>query len=111
MLGVSASQRREAPVWNTVTLGLLGVVTGLAMVVRDLRLLFAFGGATWGNFVTYPFPAAMFLKYLYDQRNDKNDHNDGKVSAEVYVAGAVGLLGLVMSAIGTRGAIQVALER
>eukprot|EP00541_Cyclophora_tenuis_P019269 CAMPEP_0116565450 /NCGR_PEP_ID=MMETSP0397-20121206/13906_1 /TAXON_ID=216820 /ORGANISM="Cyclophora tenuis, Strain ECT3854" /LENGTH=313 /DNA_ID=CAMNT_0004092227 /DNA_START=71 /DNA_END=1012 /DNA_ORIENTATION=+ len=102
LVGVKESQRKDG-LLNMVTIALLSVITGLACVIRDLRLILAFGGATWGNFVTYPFPVLMFLKCVHDQRRT--------MKMEVPLAATVGILGLLMGIIGARSAVEMAMGR
>ena len=93
-------EKRTDGLLNAVTVTLLAGVTGLALVIRDLRVLLAFGGATWGNFVTYLFPICMLLSLA--------KKNSAKVSTrELPIAWTVLVAGLVMSAIGTQQALQM----
>jgi amino acid permease len=83
---------------NTLTVGLLAMITGLAFVVKDLGKVLAFGGATWGNAVIYLFPAYMFTKVAHNLKPE--------LKKEVPQVIATGILGLAMGIIGTTRAIK-----
>mmetsp|Transcript_16263 Transcript_16263/g.37355 ORF Transcript_16263/g.37355 Transcript_16263/m.37355 type:complete len:123 (-) Transcript_16263:302-670(-) len=100
MIGVDHSKRTDS-LLNILTVGLLVIVTGVAYVVRDLRLVLAVCGATWGNVITYIFPTFMFLKCLDDKKTDASKQ-------EVWFAIAVSIMGLGMSIIGTMRAFSMA---
>eukprot|EP00953_Heterococcus_sp_UTEX-ZZ885_P033821 17576-Heterococcus_DN1.PRE.1 len=46
---------------KVATVGLLGLFTGLAMVLRNLGFVVAFGGALLGSAVIYVCPALMWV--------------------------------------------------
>ena len=50
------------------TVLLLGLVTAISLVLKDLGLVVAFGGAILGSALVYIMPALMFLK---NERNAK----------------------------------------
>ena len=83
--------KRDDGLINKVTLGALAVVTLLASQLRDLGLVASVGGATFGTALVFVYPAVMFLK------NQK-----GKKTIETRVCQFIGLLGVVMGAIGTK---------
>eukprot|EP00339_Tiarina_fusa_P025032 CAMPEP_0117081830 /NCGR_PEP_ID=MMETSP0472-20121206/57653_1 /TAXON_ID=693140 ORGANISM="Tiarina fusus, Strain LIS" /NCGR_SAMPLE_ID=MMETSP0472 /ASSEMBLY_ACC=CAM_ASM_000603 /LENGTH=165 /DNA_ID=CAMNT_0004809877 /DNA_START=24 /DNA_END=519 /DNA_ORIENTATION=- len=55
-------QDRPNSLLNSVTVGLLTLITGMAYFLSDLRKLLAFNGATWGNAVIYLLPTYMFVQ-------------------------------------------------
>ena len=68
---------------------MLAVVTLLASQLTDLGLVAAVGGATFGTALVFIYPAIMFLK------------SQKKRTKETIPAAIIGVLGLVMGAIGT----------
>ena len=94
-----ASAKRTPQMLNVLTLVLLGGVTMCAYCVRDLRLIFSLGGATWGNAVIYLFPTYMFVQCAKKMP---------ELNKEVPVATATGFLGLFMGIIGTVKALESA---
>jgi amino acid permease len=84
--------------FNTLTVGLLAMITGLAFVVKDLGKVLAFGGATWGNAVIYLFPTYMFTKVAQNIKPE--------LKKEVPRVIATGILGLAMGIIGSTQAIK-----
>jgi amino acid permease len=87
---------------NMLTLGLLAIISCMAYVVRDLTVVFAFGGATWGNALIYLFPTFMLMQCAKKMPQLKK---------EVPIAAATGLLGLMMGVIGTIRAVKSALSK
>lgn len=83
---------------NAMTLGLLGGVTALAIVLKDVSFVLAFGGATLGNLLTYVYPAMMYSKTVKDQNRSE--------SVGVAVANSSAILGIVMGVIGAKMAIE-----
>jgi len=82
---------------NPLTVVLLTIITGLAWVLKDIGIILALGGATWGNAVIYLFPALM----LYHTAKKYPE-----IQKDVPQAVASGLLGLVLGAVGTTRALQ-----
>ena len=83
--------KRDDGLINKITLGALAVVTLLASQLRDLGLVASVGGATFGTALVFVYPAVMFLK------NQK-----GKKTIETRICQAIGILGIIMGAIGTK---------
>lgn len=95
LLSIPVEKRRK--ISDPLTIVLLTVITGLAMVLKDIRLILSLGGATWGNCVIYGFPALMVVqgaKHLPQLR------------PLVPTAALNGVLGLVLAVVGTTRAIQ-----
>ena len=86
--------RDSARFLNKVTVATLAVVTLLASQLRDLGIVAAVGGATFGTALVFIYPAIMFLK----SQSERN--------AETFPAAAIGVLGVLMSAIGTVLSLQ-----
>eukprot|EP00977_Amphora_coffeiformis_P027705 scaffold34634_cov171-Amphora_coffeaeformis.AAC.14 len=82
---------------DPLTVVLLTIITSIAMVLKDIRLILSFGGATWGNFVIYGFPALMVVQGAkrYPQ-----------LKPHVRTAALNGILGIVLAVVGTTRAIQ-----
>lgn len=53
-------QNRSSSLLNLVTVSLMGMITILALSLKDVSFVLAFGGATLGNALTYVFPALMY---------------------------------------------------
>ena len=83
--------KRDDGLINKITLGALAVVTLLASQLRDLGLVASVGGATFGTALVFVYPAIMFLK------NQK-----GKKTVETRICQVIGILGIIMGAIGTK---------
>jgi amino acid permease len=86
---VSQEKRSDAALINKVTLSALGVVTIVASQLTDLGLVASVGGATFGTALVFVYPVVMFLK------------QQKKRTRESIPAACIGILGLVMGAIGT----------
>ena len=80
-----------------VTLGLLTVITTLAYYCRDISVIMALGGATWGNAVIYLFPAWMMIQLAKEKPH---------LESQVPAAFLTGLIGLVLATVGTSRALQ-----
>lgn len=92
-------EKRSASLLNTLTVGLLTVLTIGALILKDVSFVLAFGGATLGNALTYVYPALMYRATIKQQgRTEEN----GAVMASLVSA----VLGIVMGAIGAKMAIQ-----
>ena len=81
--------------FNKVTLGVLAFTTLLAAKLTDLGLVASVGGATFGTALVFIYPAIMFLKT-----------QKGKSTIETKLCKLIGLLGVFMSALGTKLALQ-----
>ncbi|KAL3929827.1 MAG: hypothetical protein SGBAC_012038 [Bacillariaceae sp.] len=91
--------KRSASVQNLITVALLTLFTCGAIVLKDVSFVLAFGGATFGNLLTYVYPALMYRAIVRQQgRTEEN----GAVAASLFSA----CLGIVMGIIGTKMAIQ-----
>jgi hypothetical protein len=84
-----------------VTVVLLSTITGMAYMLKDLRTLLAFNGATWGNAVIYLLPTYMFVSCVRNKLPKRQD-----LQAEVPFVIATGVLGLCMGIVGTVLAIK-----
>jgi sodium-coupled neutral amino acid transporter 11 len=82
---------------------LLGVMNGLALVVKDLGALAAFSGALAGSAIIYIFPAAMFLKSAALQRAKGTDATSGAPryqTREVVANWLMAGLGVLLAIVG-----------
>lgn len=85
---------------DPLSVGLLAIITGLAFMLKDIGVILALGGATWGNCVIYLFPAVMLVKAA------QKDGSDSELKKQVPRAIGTGLLGLCLGAVGTVRALQ-----
>jgi len=89
---------RSTKLLNKLTLGILSIVTVVAIKVKDLTFLLSFGGATLGNALIYIFPAFMF-RGAVKKMGDKATQG---LKNEVVLAMYVALMGLTFGVIGGR---------
>jgi amino acid permease len=90
LMNVPVAKRTDASV-NRMTMSLLAAVTASALVVKDLSLVLALGGAVLGNALIFVFPSMMFRAAFKNQPDMAGER-----------AGALGVstFGVVMGAIG-----------
>lgn len=89
LFNVKAEKRNNAAFLNQITLAILGIVTVMASQLTDLGLVASIGGATFGTALVFVYPVIMFLK------------SQTKRTKETLPAAAIGVLGVIMGAIGT----------
>lgn len=89
LFSISAEKRNDASFLNKLTLGVLGIVTVMASQLTDLGLVASIGGATFGTALVFVYPVIMFLK------------SQTKKTKETIPAAAIGVLGVIMGAVGT----------
>mmetsp|Transcript_92813 Transcript_92813/g.189058 ORF Transcript_92813/g.189058 Transcript_92813/m.189058 type:complete len:490 (+) Transcript_92813:165-1634(+) len=85
---------------NVLTVALLAIITGAALVIPDVSFVMALAGATLGNGLIYIFPALMFRGAI----KKKKDATKGE-KREVKLAMGSAVAGLIMGLIGTKMAI------
>jgi amino acid permease len=95
LFSVPASRRSQ--ISDPLTVLLLALITSLAMVLKDIRLILSFGGATWGNCVIYGFPALMVLR---------GSRHFPALRPHVPTAALNGAVGLALALVGTTRALQ-----
>ena len=95
-------EKRTNGTLNKLTIGILSVITGLALVAKDLSFVLSFGGATLGNALIYVYPALMFRKAV-QQMGDKATSG---LKREVKVSLFTAIVGVGMGLIGSKMAIQ-----
>jgi Transmembrane amino acid transporter protein len=118
---LTVEQRRQS-LFTPVTIGLLTLITSMAFVVKDIRILLALSGATWGNCVIYLFPSLMMIKTILATSSSSRSSSKSASSGRVMIAGmststlssislplTTGIVGLILGAIGTTRAIQTLL--
>jgi amino acid permease len=91
------SAKRDGRLLNPLTIGLLAVITAGAFVLKDIGIILAVGGATWGNFVIYLAPCIMVLSAA-------RTYTD--LQPMVPRAVVTGVIGLGLGVIGTTRALQ-----
>lgn len=102
ILGTSEEKKKEDGYLNKMTAALLGGITGLALVVKDLAFVLSFGGATLGNALIYVYPALMFRSAV----KNMGDKASKGLKREVPFALFSALLGIVMGSIGATMAVK-----
>lgn len=95
---LSLSQEQRKRLATPVTYGLLTIVTLVALSLKDIRLILAWGGATWGNAVIYLFPSLM----LY-----KASKQYPELKSQVPLAVLLGFSGLALGVIGSMRALKL----
>ena len=85
---------------NILSIALLAVITGAALIIPDVSFVMALAGATLGNGLIYIFPALMFRGAI----KKKVDATKGEIR-EVKLALASAIAGICMGLIGTKMAI------
>jgi len=95
-------EKRTNSFLNKLTVGLLGIITGAALVVKDLSFVLSFGGATLGNALIYVYPALMFRSAV----KAMGEKATKGMKREVKVAMSSAGLGITMGAIGARMALK-----
>jgi len=95
LLSIPPETRRK--ISDPLTVLLLTIITSIAMVLKDIRLILSFGGATWGNCVIYGFPALMVVR---------GAKRYPVLKPQVRTAALNGLLGILLAIVGTTRAIQ-----
>jgi len=106
LCSVSDSDRSNS-LQNKLTIGILAVITGAAIKIKDLTFLLTFVGATLGNALIYVFPAFMF-RGAVKKMKDTNKAN--KLKKEVVVALLLAAIGTIMGGVGTRMSILSVLK-
>jgi uncharacterized membrane protein len=86
---------------NLLTVACLSGITGLALVLRDVSFVLAFGGATLGNALIYIFPALMFRGSVGKMK----DAPQGLKNEVKFALGSAGL-GLGMGVLGAKMALK-----
>jgi amino acid permease len=99
-------QVKQRPAWkiNGLTVGLLSMITVLALIIPDVSFVLSFAGATLGNALIYILPAFMFRGAV--QQQPKDSPNQKRLQQEVKLALANAGLGAVMGLLGAKMAIQ-----
>ena len=100
MMKVPKEERTDAKL-NNMTLIILGVVTAVALKVKDLSFIMSFGGATLGNALIYVYPALMFRSAV----KNLGDEATKAQKMEVYLSLAFAVLGTGMGCIGAKMAL------
>lgn len=91
------AEKRSASLSNMLTVIMLTVLTGLAIVLTDVSFVLSLGGATLGNALTYVYPALMYAA--------ANKSQDRKEGTGVLISQLAAVLGVVMGIIGAKMAI------
>mmetsp|Transcript_10123 Transcript_10123/g.15053 ORF Transcript_10123/g.15053 Transcript_10123/m.15053 type:complete len:487 (-) Transcript_10123:97-1557(-) len=95
-------ENRNNAMLNNHTFVLIGILTALALKVKDLSFVLSFAGATMGNALIYVFPALMFRSAVKNMDGDVAASLKGEVNFAMFAA----VLGVVMGAIGVKMALD-----
>lgn len=101
LLNVPMADRTDGKL-NSTTMLLLALITVMAITLRDVSFVLAFGGATLGNALTYVYPALMYRAVVKQQGRDE--------TLGVNIAMASAVLGIVMGVVGASMAIKSIME-
>jgi len=93
-------KERPNSLLNTLTLGLLSLVTLGALKVKDVSFVLAFGGATLGNALIYVYPVLMFREAVKQLKEPTK-----AIQREVKLAMGLVALGIGMGFTGAKMAI------
>lgn len=107
MLGVTTVEQRQA-ISDPLSIALLALITGMAFVVKDIRIILALGGATWGNCVIYLFPSLMMIKTILSSSSSssRRSSSSNNSSKSIILPAATGIVGLCLGVVGTVKALQ-----
>jgi hypothetical protein len=126
----STMEQRQA-LFTPVTIGLLSLITTIAFNVKDIRILLALSGATWGNCVIYLFPSLMMIKTILTSRSSSSSSSTSSSKStststttssviagmspstlsSILLPAATGIVGLILGAVGTGRAIHTLLHK
>lgn len=95
-------EKRSNGLLNKLTVGILSVITGLALSLKDVSFVLSFAGATLGNALIYVYPALMFRGAV----KKMGDRASPGLKREVKLAMANAGLGIGMGAIGAKMALK-----
>ena len=96
-----------------VTVTLLSIITFIAAIMKDIRVILSLGGATFGNLLAYVFPAFMVVGLAHKKRMSSssnvimtNDDDSFPTIHQERFAILTAVLGVMMGVVGTIKAIQ-----
>ena len=87
--------RRGDAFLNTVSVGLLGVITTIAYFVTEIGTLLSFGGGTYVCWMTFLFPPYMFWQLA---KRDKTNVMKREIPLVLFTMA----VGMVLSFVGTK---------
>jgi len=96
------TEKRTASYQDKLTFVLLGIVTFLAMVLKDVSIVLSLAGSTLGNALIYVLPAVMFRRIVKDMGDGASD----SMKREVYFTNLSCAIGIGMGIIGTSMALK-----
>lgn len=96
------AEKRTNGLLNKLTFGILSVITGLALTLKDVSFVLSFAGATLGNALIYVYPALMFRGAV----KKMGDKASAGLKREVKFAMANAALGIGMGTIGAKMALK-----
>ena len=97
-----------------VTMTILSVITLVAAIMKDIRVILSLGGATFGNLLSYVFPAFMVVGLAHQKRIEASKRlSNGATTTDSFptpnqerFAVLTAVVGVMMGAVGTIKAIQ-----
>jgi sodium-coupled neutral amino acid transporter 11 len=95
---------------TTTTLVLLGLLSALALVLRDVGFVVSFGGALLGSCVIYIYPALMFVRTMAKKIASGEVKETAAIRREVKVNYGIMALGAVFAVIGGSVSVLKALK-
>ena len=112
-------QQSQSPKTNRrtnqiVTVTLLSIITFIAAIMKDIRVILSLGGATFGNLLSYVFPAFMVVGLARQKRctaakttttTTTTDDSFPTIHQERFAV-LTAVLGVMMGVVGTIKAIQ-----
>ena len=91
-------EKRTDALQNKVTVGLLGVLTAMALKLTDLSFVSSMSGAVFGTALIFVYPSLMFRGAV----RKLGDKATAGMKRESKLAGFVNVLGVVIGLIGTK---------
>jgi len=95
-------EKRTAAYQDRLTFVVLGIVTVLALILKDVSILLSLTGSTIGNAMIYVLPALMFRKLVQNM----GDSASASMKREVYFTNFSCLIGIGMGIVGTAMALK-----
>ncbi len=94
-------EKRTDSLQNKLTVGLVVLLTAMALKIKDLTFVSSISGATLGTALIFIFPTLMFQAAVHKM----GDEASPGLKFEKNLAGFIAVLGVVIGAIGTKMAL------
>lgn len=96
-----------------VTIAILSIITLVAAIMKDIRVILSLGGATFGNLLAYVFPAFMVVGLAHQKRIGQTKRPSNIATSDAFptpnqerFAILTAVVGVMMGIVGTIKAIQ-----